>query len=75
MEVLSIIYLVEDSFGNEDYAVCGCSSETIQICGMKDKAGGELYFESDAYHLINWCTENDLKFKYVEKVHELNVRA
>jgi hypothetical protein len=66
------IYLVKDSFNNKDACVVSDSCETVQVCGMKDKNGESLYFESDAYHLDNWCAENGLEIKIVDHSHNFN---
>jgi len=61
MKIEYLIYTVTDSHGNKDATVCNESSDTIQICGMKNKDNGDTYFESDAYHLKNWCEENNFE--------------
>ncbi len=63
------IYLVKDSHGNTGSATCECSSDIIQICGMKDEDGNNLYFESDAYHLETWCTDNGLEYQNQNTTH------
>ena len=73
MKVYIKIYLVKDSFGNKYSATCEDSSDTIQICGMKNKNNEDCYFESDAYHLYSWCEDNDIEFKEIDKELDFDV--
>jgi len=66
MKITYFIYVVNDSHGKKDATVANEPSDTIQICGMKDKKGEALYFESDAYHLKNWCDENGLEMDAIK---------
>lgn len=70
MKVTYIIYLLKDSHGNEAYAVCEDSCDTVQICGLKNKAGQDAYFESDAYHLGSFAEENGIELIRVDKSEE-----
>lgn len=72
MKVHVNIYLVKDSYGNKSCATCEDSSDTIQICGMLNKDGKDLYFESDAYHLFSWCESNELSLKKIEDIHSFD---
>ena len=62
IEIEFEVYIAWDSHGNEQYAVCGESCDTIQISGLKNAAGEGIYFESDAYHLPTWADEHGVKW-------------
>ena len=62
MKISYHLYVVKDSYGTIDFDVSTDSSNTIQICGMKDSDGKHIYFESGAYHLEQWCKENGLSY-------------
>lgn len=76
MKVCSIIYLVEDGFGQKAFASCEESSDIIQIngfeLGLQSGSKKTVYFESEAYHLEEWCRRNDLKYKCVEKIYDFD---
>lgn len=72
MEIESRIYLCVDSHGNKAYAVCGDSSDTVQICGMKTPLGGSIYFESEAYHLSTWCAENSIQLQVTTRTEKFS---
>lgn len=65
--------VVEDSHGNWDTAICDDMSDSVHICGMKDSKGIPICFESDAYHLGNWCAEYGLKYKCEEGQYEIEI--
>jgi hypothetical protein len=67
------VYATKDVHGNYDAAVCDDESDCIQICGMKDKDGNPIYFESDAYHLHDWCKENGLAYSRHQSDYEIKV--
>lgn len=66
-----MVYGVMDSHGNMWAGVSPEPADDVQVCGMKDKEGKDLHFESEAYHLQDWCKKNGLK--YVEDVKEGSV--
>ncbi len=61
------IYLTKDSHGNTSVATCEESCDTVQICGMLNKAGEKQYFESEAYHLRSFCKENDIELRIIDR--------
>jgi len=65
------VVAVSDSHGTWDTSVCNEMADDVQICGMCDKDGKSLYFESDAYHLERWCNENNLWYRHEEKACQL----
>ncbi len=75
MEIVhSKIYLLVDSQGNKSAAVVEGSSDTAQICGLVNKDGEQLHFESSAYHISQFCYDNDIQLKIIsrqEKFDEL----
>ena len=62
MKVQFKVYKIVDSHGKEWGTVVEEASTDVQVCGMKNTAGEEIYFESEAYHLFSWCEENGLTF-------------
>ena len=48
------------------------SSDTIQICGLKNQDGEPSYFESDAYHLASYCVENGLEMIVIEDIYDFD---
>lgn len=67
MEVTTRIYLMKDSQGNKASVTVEEGCDTAQICGMKDKEGKALYFESDAYHISTFCNDNDIELKVIDR--------
>ena len=72
MKVYSRIYLVEDGFGQRASASCEESCDTIQISGLQNSGEENQYFESDAYHLEEWCRVNEFKYKCIEKEYDFD---
>jgi len=66
MKISYLIYVVTDSFYHKDATVANESADTIQICGMQNSLGDNIYFESDAYHLDKWCVENGLDLNIIK---------
>lgn len=67
MKVNCRIYLVEDEYGKRACATCEDTSDTIHIFGLLNNTGETPYFESEAYHLEDWCIANGFKYKCIEK--------
>jgi len=57
-----IVFGVQDTHGRTDYAVVSEPADSIQICGMYTAEGTACYFESEAYHLEDWCNTNGFEF-------------
>ena len=72
MKAYSRIYLVEDGFGQRASASCEESCDTIQISGLQNSGEENQYFESDAYHLEEWCRVNEFKYKCIEKEYDFD---
>lgn len=68
MEVTTIIILVEDMHGNRYSAVCGDMSDIIQICGMKNPKGESIFFETEAYHIEHWCSDNGISRRIIKRI-------
>lgn len=66
MEVTTKIYLLKDSHGNKYSATVEDSSNYAQICGLKNKDGAPVYFESEAYHLPTFCYDNNISLKVID---------
>jgi hypothetical protein len=52
------VYKVTDTFGTSIEGVVKETNETLFISGLKDKKGIYQVFESEAYHLPQWVSEN-----------------
>jgi hypothetical protein len=72
MEVYSTIYLVEDGFGKKAFASSEDAFGTIQIVGLQNSGEKNVYFESDGYHLEEWCRINNFKYKCVIKKYDFD---
>jgi hypothetical protein len=65
-----MVYVVRDTHGNEYSAAVDESSDTIQLCGMKDVDGRSVEgFESEAWHASDWASKHGLGLT----VHELEL--
>ena len=60
------IYVVADSHGNKDAVVANEPADTVQICGMRSKLGNPVHFESDAYHLEEWCKDEEFSYEAIK---------
>lgn len=72
MKIIVYLYKVTDSHGYE----CAVSSDSpncfpVQLWGLKDENGSNLYFESEPSNIALWCEENNLKL--TTKEVELNI--
>lgn len=56
-----------DSRGNKTAAVAEDSSSGVMVSGLYGRAGELLHFESDAYHLPNWCSEHDIELRVITR--------
>jgi len=70
--VYSTLYLLKDSHGNMTSTVAEDSSNTVQICGMKDADGKDAYFESSAYHLGTFCDTNKIELKVIKREEDFD---
>ena len=61
------IYLLIDGHGNKTAVVTDDSSQTVQICGMKNAAGELLHFETDAHHIAKFCADNGIELRVVNE--------
>lgn len=66
-KVKTKIYLMEDSHGNRTAAVVEDSSSSAMVCGMHGRENELLHFESDAYHLPNWCSEHNIELRVITR--------
>ena len=67
MEVTTKIYLMKDSHGNKTSVTVEEGSCSAQVCGMLNKDGEKVYFESEAYHISSFCDENNIELKVVDQ--------
>lgn len=58
---------MKDSHGNKTSVTVEEGSDTAQVCGMLNKDGEKVYFESEAYHIYNFCDENNIELKIIEQ--------
>lgn len=71
MKFTYVIYHMKDAFGKQAAAVAEEGCNDVQICGLRDKAGKEQYFESEAYHLQDWCNEHGIEYRSIQKEETL----
>lgn len=67
MKVNIKFYLMIDSFGNKASVTIDEDCDIVLVNGLKLKNGENAYFESDAYHIPNWCNENNITWKYIKR--------
>ena len=72
MKVKTRIYLLKDSHGKKASVTVQEGCDIAQICGMKNKEGKLVYFESDAYHISTFCHENDIELKVIERSEDFD---
>lgn len=66
MKVKVYAYQVADSHGNKWVELVSDVNVEVSVWGLKDIENYTLHFEAEAYHLENWCKENDLDYKCEE---------
>jgi hypothetical protein len=67
------IYIVTDSHGNSCSAVANESGDKIALWSLKKTNGEPVYFESEAYHLANFCEEHGLKYFCFKRTETLSI--
>lgn len=70
MVVTTRIYLMKDSHGNKASVTVEEGSDNAQVCGMLNKAGEKVYFESEAYHISSFCDENNIELKVIDRTDD-----
>jgi hypothetical protein len=70
MTVDVMIWAFRDWQGNEWVEVTGESSDVIQVTGLVNMEGNSVYFESEAYHVEQWCRENGIRFRHEKRTIE-----
>lgn len=65
MKVYVKIILLKDIHGNKASVTFEDSSDIVQVCGLHDKQGKSLYFETDAHCIANWAKANDIEIKEI----------
>lgn len=65
--ITSKIYLMADSHGNRTSVVVADSSDSAMVSGLRGRENESLHFESEAYHLPNWCIENGIELRVVTR--------
>ena len=74
MKVHVRIYLVQDGFGNIDYATCGESCDTIQIYGMQNSGEEMLYLKIGFLFLAIWFSlVNSIRFFKSNSIPGMNI--
>jgi hypothetical protein len=72
MEVTTRIYLMKDSHGNKASVTVEEGCDGAQICGLKNKDGRVVYFESEAYHISTFCGENNIELKVIDQMYDFD---
>lgn len=57
------IYLLIDSHGNQTAVVVEDSSQTVQVCGLKQSNGEPFNFEAEDYHLERFCKQYEIELR------------
>ena len=71
--VTTYIYLLRDSHGNRTSVVCEESTNTVEVGGMLNADGNLQFFNSDAYHLWDFCKENYIYLKEIIREEDWDV--
>ncbi len=71
-KVTTKIYLMIDSHGNKASVTVEESCDNAQVCGMLNKEGEKVYFESDAYHIPTFCNDNDIQLKVIDRSEDFD---
>ena len=72
MVVFTTIYLMKDSQGNEASVTVDDSSTNAQVCGLKDKNGLSVYFESEAYGIPIWANCYNIEVKEIRREEDFD---
>lgn len=72
MEIQVRIYLMKDAHGNITSVTFEDLSDTVQPCGLRNPIGEKVYFESEAYHLVSWCAENDIEIRHYQETKDFD---
>lgn len=67
------IFVAKDKHGNFCSAVTDDRANDIQLCGLKNAAGEEVYYENDAWGFEHFCRENGIDYKVVEKTESIEL--
>lgn len=59
------IYLLRDKFGKMAAAVAEEPADGVMVCGLKDRDGKLLHFESEAHHLFRWSADNGIEYRSI----------
>lgn len=54
------VWVFRDSHGNTFSTVCDDGSDIIPVYGLKDQAGGSVYFEDEACYSPTWCEKHGI---------------
>jgi ubiquitin C-terminal hydrolase len=68
MQVESTTCLMKDMHGNTGYCVFADKLyDVVCVCGLFDQSGDPIKFESEAYHLDDWCFIHDIELRKIEE--------
>lgn len=67
------IYVVKDSFQNTWSVVTDEDCNDVQICSMVRDDGENIYFESEAHHIEQWCKDNKLDLRVFHKTETFTI--
>jgi len=67
MEVKSKIYMMVDAYDNKAVAVSEDSTDSVCVHGLHGRNKELLHFESDAYHLPQWCSEHNIELRVITR--------
>jgi hypothetical protein len=71
-KVYTRIYLLKDSLGNTTSAVVEEGCDRAQICGMHDRDGKPVHFESDAYHIGKFCEDHGIECRIINREEDFD---
>jgi len=69
-KITTRIYLFKDMHGNISSSTVEGSTYTIQVGGLLNKEYESVYFESEAYHVDEFCSLNNIEMKIIDRVDD-----
>ena len=73
MKVRTTIFLLKDSFGTIDSVTVEdttCNASTS--CELRNEKGERTCFDSEAFHLQNFCEENQIELKIIKREEDFD---
>lgn len=72
---VKVCYRMYAVFDNYDHVESGVYNDNFDIINLhlRGKDGVPITFEAEAYHLAEWCSENDFVYHLKEMTHKWEI--